>query len=734
MTMVLRWLTGLVFVLLLGAGAQAATKETKTELPPGMTQQQFDALADAIGQSVLRQLKEGGVVQASPEPAQAGEASDHVARFGERAKEVLAAFPLIFTNAARLGLLLDKSASGGHGVWIYGLILLASVALALAAEQGVHRLLRPYRERILVGGAQLPLGQIGLLALLDLAALAAVGLAAYLAIGAWFPGSDGQGRLAAAVLDGVVVWRAYAFLFRVFLRPDSDQARIVPLSAREASVLQRDLLVAVLIMLVARTWVRLLVAIGTPPDAVSCMMIINGFAVVGALFAVVWRSRKAMADWFMWLADGTGITREFQHGLARNWLALALPLLGAMWVAQVYGAVTGRVGVGQGISLSLNVLVAFLLFESLLDYLQRHPTLAAREAAEAPARATMRDVVLRCLRMAIVIAAFITVVETWVVDVLGLVDSRAWADLASASVIAGVILFVAYVAWQVVDVLTAKNPVAVGPAGAAAPPEDGHEEVATGASRLRTLTPLLRIALFIVIVLVSTLLVLSELGVNITPLIAGASVFGLAISFGSQTLVRDIVSGIFYLADDAFRVGEYIDCGKAKGTVEGFTLRSIRLRHQSGQVHTIPFGQLGQITNFSRDWATVKFNLRFDRDVDLEKLRKVVKKIGSEMAEDPEFKDDILQPLKMQGVADIQDSAMVMRFKFTVRPNRPSYIQREAVKRMVRAFRDAGIEFASGTVAVQAVGGGYDPAQAAAAAKAQADAAAAQQAAAMARG
>ena len=131
---------------------------------------------------------------------------------------------------------------------------------------------------------------------------------------------------------------------------------------------------------------------------------------------------------------------------------------------------------------------------------------------------------------------------------------------------------------------------------------------------------------------------LSELGVNITPLIAGASVFGLAISFGSQTLVRDIVSGIFYLAEDAFRVGEYIDCGKAKGTVEGFTLRSIKLRHQNGQLHTIPFGQLGQITNFSRDWTTVKFNLRFARDTDVEKLRKTVKKIGLDMMEDPEIK------------------------------------------------------------------------------------------------
>ena len=99
--------------------------------------------------------------------------------------------------------------------------------------------------------------------------------------------------------------------------------------------------------------------------------------------------------------------------------------------------------------------------------------------------------------------------------------------------------------------------------------------------------------------------------------------------------MRDIVSGIFYLSDDAFRVGEYIDCGKAKGTVEGFTLRSIKLRHQNGQVHTIPFGQLGQITNFSRDWITVKFNLRFARDTDLEKLRKAAKKIGADMMEMP---------------------------------------------------------------------------------------------------
>src|SRR6267142_4432092 len=125
-------------------------------------------------------------------------------------------------------------------------------------------------------------------------------------------------------------------------------------------------------------------------------------------------------------------------------------------------------------------------------------------------------------------------------------------------------------------------------------------------SRLRTLMPLLRAMAGSVIIVVGGLLVLSELGINITPLLAGASVFGLAISFGSQALVRDIVSGIFFMSDDAFRLGEYIDTGKLKGTVEKISVRSVRLRHQNGQVHTIPYGQLTSITNYSRDWQTVK--------------------------------------------------------------------------------------------------------------------------------
>jgi len=111
-----------------------------------------------------------------------------------------------------------------------------------------------------------------------------------------------------------------------------------------------------------------------------------------------------------------------------------------------------------------------------------------------------------------------------------------------------------------------------------------------------------------------------------------------------------------------------VDCSKVKGTVEGFSVRSLKLRHQNGQLHIVPFGQVAHITNFSRDWTVVKFNLAFANGTDVELLRKTVKKIGTDMMEEPTFKPILLQPLKMQGVVDIKDNSLIVRFKFMARP------------------------------------------------------------------
>ena len=127
---------------------------------------------------------------------------------------------------------------------------------------------------------------------------------------------------------------------------------------------------------------------------------------------------------------------------------------------------------------------------------------------------------------------------------------------------------------------------------------------------MRTLLPILRNILFIVFLVMAALMALSAMGVQIAPLIAGAGVVGVAVGFGAQTLVKDVISGIFYLLDDAFRVGEYIISGSYKGTVESFSLRSIKLRHHRGYLYTVPFGSLGAVQNMSRDWVIDKLHAR----------------------------------------------------------------------------------------------------------------------------
>ena len=207
--------------------------------------------------------------------------------------------------------------------------------------------------------------------------------------------------------------------------------------------------------------------------------------------------------------------------------------------------------------------------------------------------------------------------------------------------------------------------------------------------------------------------VLAALGVNIGPLLAGAGVVGLAVGFGAQTLVRDIISGAFYLMDDAFRLGEYIDVGDAKGTVEKIGIRSMQLRHHRGPINIVPYGAIRRMTNQSRDWVVEKLEFRLTYDTDITKVKKIIKRIGQELSDHPEMGPHILQPLKSQGVLAMEDSAMLVKAKFTARPGEQFVILREAYQRIKQAFDEAGIHFAHRQVTVF-VPPGTPPASAAA--------------------
>jgi small-conductance mechanosensitive channel len=230
--------------------------------------------------------------------------------------------------------------------------------------------------------------------------------------------------------------------------------------------------------------------------------------------------------------------------------------------------------------------------------------------------------------------------------------------------------------------------------------DEGMEEGGAGGSRLGTLLMLLRKFILTVLFVIIGLIILSSMGVNIGPLIAGAGVIGLAIGFGAQTLVKDIISGVFFLIDDAFRVGDYVETAGMKGTVEHISLRSLRLRHPRGMVHTIPFGDMGTVTNLSRDYIITKLDIRVRYDTDVDKVRKIIKKINMEIGQDEEMGPNLLDKIKSQGVKEMDDSAMIMRVKFKTIPGEQFVIRREVYRRIQEKFAANGIEFAHRNVTV----------------------------------
>lgn len=264
-----------------------------------------------------------------------------------------------------------------------------------------------------------------------------------------------------------------------------------------------------------------------------------------------------------------------------------------------------------------------------------------------------------------------------------------------------VIIFVAWFLYRAV-IIYIDHQLAEQDVGAS--PDDGggdNEMGGQSTSRIGTLLPLVRNVFIVTIIILSIMVILSNAGVDIAPLFAGAGVIGLAVGFGSQALIRDIFSGGFFLFDDAFRKGEYVELGNIRGTVEKISLRSFQLRHHNGPLHTIPFGEIKQLTNYSRDWVMMKLPLRLTYDTDVERVRKLVKKLGQQLLEHPECGHLFMQPLKSQGVYKMEDSAMIIRVKFMTKPG-DQFVTRKVVYAAIRdLFEREDIKFANKEVTVR---------------------------------
>lgn len=422
------------------------------------------------------------------------------------------------------------------------------------------------------------------------------------------------------------------------------------------------------------TTVQLLGTLGLATETRQIVAYVFGLGLLALGIEIAWRRPRAAAD---------GMPRR-RIGSVGTWLLSAYFI--ALWLFWVVGAI-GMFWLGV-------VLVGLPAAIRVTQRSVNHILRPADEAGAAAGRSVLAIGLERAVRAALIIGAALLLARGLHVDLGALTAGDSpLTRLIRGAINAVIIILLADVAWHVLRTVIDRTIAAP----AAGKPDS---EAARRQARLRTLLPILRNVIFIVLLVMVALMALSSLGVEIGPLIAGAGVVGVAIGFGAQTIVKDIISGMFFLLDDAFRVGEYVQSGQYKGTVESFSLRSVKLRHHRGPLFTVPFGELGAIQNMSRDWVIDKLSVGVTYDTDLDQVKKLVKQIGRQLAEDAEMGPHILETLKMQGVEQFGDFAIQIRLKIMTKPGEQFVIRRRAYALLKKTFDENGIKFAFPTVQV----------------------------------
>ncbi|MDH3715168.1 MAG: mechanosensitive ion channel family protein [Gammaproteobacteria bacterium] len=723
---------GLLFVISLAVSAQTIEYASDAELERIITESR------AAGSEVLVIRPAAGQMAAAAETGPDLRAL--ALAFRARLREILATAPGSFPAVA------DAASSHGQGNWLLETVIWTLVFLGLgyAAEWLYSRWARSFLVKSFTAEPDSRAEKISYL--LCRGVIQEIGVVIQMGVAAGFvvavapaPYVRGMAFIVIAALGGV---RLLTVFFRALLADDVPNCRLLNVSDSDASRFCRSLVVVFGVSAVVFGVVAWLKQIGMPRDFAALSFMTGAVIGMGLLLWVILSHRKIVAGMILGAGDLAG------KPLLLRWVAASWHIVAVLYVVVAFGiqcvrnvlGMPAAPGIVAGTILYLFAAIAvygvlLLIIESAFGRYEReraHKRAAALEAAEERAaqaaseraeadraaaieagieataiaepaaddeedryvpppkpRRTFKDLAERGASLLVIAVTLALLLDLWGLNI----DQG--AGVASALFHIVLIAFLTYLASAYVNIYVDKK-------AADAELADAERDGVEGAvSRIATLLPLIRNGMLITIGVMGTMIILSETGIDIGPLFAGAGVVGLAVGFGAQTLVRDVFSGAFFLMDDAFRVGEYIEIGNTRGTVEKISIRSMQLRHHLGPLNTIPFGEIKEITNYARDWAIMKLPLRLTYDTDVEKVRKLIKKLGQELLEHPEYGDKFLEPLKSQGVKSMEDSAMIFRVKFKTKPGDQFTIRKDVYSRIRQLFADNDIHFAHKEVTVR---------------------------------
>ena len=625
-------------------------------------------------------------VAASAREAVAGLVSDGVEAPGEAARlaqDLAAALPTGNGVRAFADILVLLVAAGGLE-WLYWTYALPVWRDAEASEPRSRREAWRVALRRTLGG--------GLAILVSLVALLGASTA--------FDWPPGVHDLVVTLGIGVAIIRMVALAVVALLSPRAARLRVVAVRTAQARSLARWIIAGTAVLVAGLLLPDLVGRLGGAGHLAGAIRALTVAVFAGMLLAgsaAVESSRRR---------------HETATSPRRRLPTLPLPFLTLLAIVAVLVLQAG--GLHQ-LALTLVILLVTLLAEmacrrvvrALWEIRAEDQPRADDDATAAAPPSVLQDLSLRFARFLVGLLGVLALAIAWEIPLLQVSSMETPAGhLVQRALGAIAVLLVADMGWAALKGVIDNRLERI---AMTSDPEAGSN------ARLLTLLPLGRKAAGVVILCLAVLSVLSVFGVEITPLLAGAGVVGIAVGFGAQTLVRDILSGVFYLIEDVFRIGDYIEGGSsAKGTVERITLRTVALRHQNGPLHFVPYGVLGAVRNNSRDWVVDKFEIPLPVDVDSEFVRKTVKRIGQQMLEDPVMAAIIVEPLKAK-LYRIVPGAKIFRCKVQTPPGKQFEVRNEAYRRIEGALRDAGIRFADNNAQVIVQGSTAPPAAASAA-------------------
>lgn len=522
--------------------------------------------------------------------------------------------------------------------------------------------------------------------LLDLLPVLAFALVGHIAAATPLGGADEPRLIVLALVDGYALWRAILCLGRLALAPGNAPLRLIRMADATSAWASRWVarIAAVAVFGYAIGQAGLLLGMSQP--AYEGLLKIAGL--INHLFVAVMilQKRRAVRRWLRAPEGATGPLARLRNALAPVWHWIVLALLAGEWLvwavelrhgySAMIHAVVVLVLVAAGTRVALIELRALLnrAMRPGPEIAERYPGLEARLAVYHPALHGL-------LRALVLLVGALVLLELMGVAAVGwVIDTALGQRLVGGLATIGFTVVLALIVWETTNAALQRHLTRL-----------AREQHAGRAARMRTLVPLLRSALLVVIGVIAGLTVLSQIGIDVAPLLAGAGIVGVAIGFGSQKLVQDLITGIFLLLENAMQVGDWVTVSGLSGAVENLSVRTIRLRAGDGSVHIIPFSAVTSVTNTNRGLgnAAVSVILAFSADTD--QAGAELKAIAAAMRKEAPFSGMMLSDLQLWGVDKVDGAAVTLTGQIPCTDSGRWPVQREFNRRVKMRFQELGI-------------------------------------------